>query len=549
MGATPTYLGRWSDSYSPGDLQMTYTDYLQHRQFHDHMVIALSDERRALITAADRIGNAQIARLEAIEAGQSEAAAAIVMSVSALENATRDGFDRVGSMLDWGFSQLILEAKQSNELLEQIAHAVQQPTRTWAEEWYRHAVDQQRQDLYEEALQSVEWAINGHGSNTGFATDHRYHFLLGIIRLGSPRNHSPRVVDPAQAEEAFFTAARYARRDFPSEAAKALMCAARAAYVQGQFDRAVRHAEEGLQFANFAGLRYELARALLKVDRVADAEQHLQWAIRLDKWLLLKAEGDPGLTRPSGFRERVFKRLLEELRFIAAAVARALEEESAHLSSSTYMSRSTGSRFTLKTLCPGVVLELASARKALEQALSGGSLDLRKSLETLPSTFGALAGAGAAFLERLDDELERTASERAGSFDRQIAEGAKRHDDFERGKNHAVMACAGAIGFIALVEMFQQLSRDSGFATIFTMLYGIVAVPFAAGVTYFVASIVASLFSSNWPRDLKEMRERRGAALAAIAQERREILGRRLYQPLHQLRALLPDWLLRDTIT
>lgn len=192
------WLGSPTDFYRSGDLRLSYTDYLQRRELDDHLAFQITGSIKELVTQGDSIAHAQISQLQQIEAAQAETTAAVYVVAQAIEDLrheTEQGFRRVGAILEWGFSELIFQQSRTNDLLSDILHALKTPSLTWAYEQFERARDRYRRGHHLEALESLEKAIEGHASELGDKTEHRFHYLRGIIKLGSFQNHEPAVIN------------------------------------------------------------------------------------------------------------------------------------------------------------------------------------------------------------------------------------------------------------------------------------------------------------------------------------------------------------------
>jgi tetratricopeptide (TPR) repeat protein len=232
---------RWSSDWFGGH-PFTYPEYLQAKQFEQSIRFGISESSRLQISSQDRLLSAGYRVIEKIDDG-----------TELIQREVRAGFDGINrtnedilATLNWGFSEILIGVGEINSSLRQLVSLTASPARTRAYEQFSDAQDQFRQGLYEEALRSVDRAINGSGSDPGYETDFRFHFLLGTIRLGSYANSDPSVVDPKAAERSFLASARYAKSDFSLECMKSLTCAARAALVQGEFKRAIEHARSAI---------------------------------------------------------------------------------------------------------------------------------------------------------------------------------------------------------------------------------------------------------------------------------------------------------------
>lgn len=232
---------RWSSDWF-GRHPLSYPEYLQAKQFEQSIRFGISESSRLQISSHDRLLSAGYRVIEKIDDG-----------TELIQRDVRKGFEDLNrsnedilATLNWGFTEVLIGIGEINSSLRQLVSLTSSPARTRAYEQFSDAQDQFRQGLYQEALRSVSRAINGFGSDPGYETDFRFHFLLGTIRLGSYANSDPSVVDPKAAERSFLASARYAKADFPLDCMRSLTCAARAALVQGEFKRAIEHANSAI---------------------------------------------------------------------------------------------------------------------------------------------------------------------------------------------------------------------------------------------------------------------------------------------------------------
>lgn len=546
MGSTPAYLGPL-DFYRRGDLTTTYTDYLQQRQFHDSHVIQVSRQTKELITAGNDALGAQIRQMKRLEEAQEQAAYAIVCSVRELKEATQEGFSAIGSVLEWGFAELILQAGRTNDLLDDILNALRTPSLTWAYEQFERARTLYRREHYKDALEALQYAIEGHGNNLGDKTEYRFHYLKGMVKLGSFENNDPAVVDLAGAEQAFVLASKYAAHDFPGEAADADLCAARAANLQGLYQNAVTHAQRGLRLCESAGLHYEVARALLQLSRRQEAKEHLKWAIRLHKHLLLRASGDPAFNAHSGFVEAAFSELQDELRKLGTVAVEALVEELRALRSVSYRSSVTGEVYGVDDQGDETIRLIRQTSHQLGQVcVGGGILDLRLVFERLPALQEQLEQWNNRYAERLRRAL-------GTEVDRYVQSSRSQPQPALPSPNIApgIGLCVAAFFFVSSCSRLVSLVNDpatSSLGDILGALFGMVAGPLVlGGGAYFIAEAVVN----SARRDADAAKQGRNEQIeqfrAAIAAEQQSLSGVLFYRQERSLLKRIPAWATAQT--
>ncbi len=199
----------------------------------------------------------------------------------------------IKSTLHWGFSEVIAQLGGVNAKLEDLLKISKSPAQTWAYNQFEIARDAIRQKLYPEALEHVTRAIDGLGDNPGYALDHRFHFIKGLVCLGSFKNFDPLVVDQSEAESSFLKAARYARHDNPKDSARAFVCAGWASYCQGNMVDAEEHTLAALELnPSFGEANYQIAKIRAHQGFFDSGASFLKRAIYLDKGYAFKSCAD-----------------------------------------------------------------------------------------------------------------------------------------------------------------------------------------------------------------------------------------------------------------
>ena len=112
--------------------------------------------------------------------------------------------------------------------------------------------------------------------------------------------------DLAKAEESFFTAACYAKSDYPHDAGRAFLSAGWCAYCQGKMKEALAHTEQAMVLHPEMGEAFfQASKVQMALDKVDRAFPLLAEAIELDGFFALKAAGD-GDFRPHDAKLRSF---------------------------------------------------------------------------------------------------------------------------------------------------------------------------------------------------------------------------------------------------
>lgn len=183
----------------------------------------------------------------------------------------------------WGRPEELLRLPALAASLGDLKNQAQNPTHMWALEQFDLARTSYRQGLAAEALTSLRQALTGNDERPGYALDFRFHFLRGLLHLGSFRLAGAATLDLPEAGEAFAEAAQRARSERPLEAAWATLGAAWAAYAQGLMTQAAEHAEAArtLQPA-LAPAHFLAAKILAHQQNVEPALAAAATALRLE---------------------------------------------------------------------------------------------------------------------------------------------------------------------------------------------------------------------------------------------------------------------------
>ena len=187
---------------------LSYIDYLQARSFTDSVDTRISRENSRLIATVEELRESSSGAVEVL--GDQ-----FVACLTEIGAQISDGLAEVNATLEWGFSEILVELGEMNTSLTDLIQLAKTPVQTWAYNQFEIARDAFRQRLYPEALEYALRSINGHGDNTGYTLEYRFHFLVGTIYMGSFRNSEPELLDLAKAERSFLNAGRYASSHHP----------------------------------------------------------------------------------------------------------------------------------------------------------------------------------------------------------------------------------------------------------------------------------------------------------------------------------------------
>lgn len=156
----------------------------------------------------------------------------IVLTIERSTKEVIEKLDDVMGVLDSGFTDVLATLDGIHDTLKDLLKVARSPAQTAAYEQYAIAQEAFRKQLYPECLDALRLAIDGNGTQSGYKLDWRFHYLRGLVQLGSPRFGDHDSVDLAAAEQSFILAARYARGEAAMREAFCMFAAGRAAFLQ-----------------------------------------------------------------------------------------------------------------------------------------------------------------------------------------------------------------------------------------------------------------------------------------------------------------------------
>lgn len=164
--------------------------------------------------------------------------------------------EELSATFSQSFAQVLTEIGHCSDDLKGLLQAAKTPVQVAAYNHYAIARDAFRQGLYAECLEELDRAISGDNASSGYKLDWRFHFLKGTVRLGFV-GCDPNLISLDEAEQAFLLAARYARANYPKDAARAFLQAGWAAYCNDKLPVALEttrlayHTNNNLDYAYF----------------------------------------------------------------------------------------------------------------------------------------------------------------------------------------------------------------------------------------------------------------------------------------------------------
>ena len=226
----------WGESWHEYLQRSTITNDLNGAQQESSraMIGAISEQTASILTGME---SSTRVLSEGIDAGFSMLAGEMDMIAQEISG--------LNASFQWGFGQMIAQMGGMNASLQNLIQIAKTPVQTWAYNQFEIARENFRKGLYTNCLKRLDKAINGDQTSAGYEEDWRFHQMIGVVRLGF-FGCETKLIDVAQAEDAFLLAAAYAKVDEPQEAARAFLSAGWSAFVQGNLQRALRHTEQAV---------------------------------------------------------------------------------------------------------------------------------------------------------------------------------------------------------------------------------------------------------------------------------------------------------------
>ena len=301
----------------------TYRSYLSRKSYLSELTTGIDRAREEVLSGID-------AQTRTLVGSQEEIQRVLSEDLGVMQKTVGAGFAEVSAAFNWGFSDMLAATGRMNDSIVELIRIAKTPTQTAALEHFEMARENHRRGLFEECLEELQKAIAGDHASSGYKTEWRFHQLRGFVLLGSFRSGASGLDDPGQAEEAFLAAARYARSDEPLEAAKALLSAGFAAYVQSRATpekllHALAHTEGAIALANSLGeALFQRSKLQMALGRTGEALGALRQAIGQDPGFLLRAAEDPDHRRYSDVLREFLQAMWEENMSQVAVEARSV---------------------------------------------------------------------------------------------------------------------------------------------------------------------------------------------------------------------------------
>ena len=143
-------------------------------------------------------------------------------AIGSLAAQINSGLAGVEASLDHGFSQVLAAIGIMQESLEELVRLAANPAKTAAYEHFVEARDAFENGWYQDCQEQLNKAMEGvEGVSSGYKMEWRFHYLKGLLYMGSNDNPDHEAMaDLPLAEEGFLLAAKYAVKDLPAETNK-----------------------------------------------------------------------------------------------------------------------------------------------------------------------------------------------------------------------------------------------------------------------------------------------------------------------------------------
>lgn len=317
------------------NLEMVKEQFEETTQQNRDMMIAQEELARAQIEAQretleysiDTMRRSTQRIVDSLEENFEWAVEKISKELTKVSHVIQGELKELQSSFDWGFSRQLAELGHINDNLTEIVAIAKTPVQTTAFNHFEIARDAHRQRLYLEALEELDKAVNGDHTFSGYKLEWRFHYLRGVIRLGS-LDCEPSLVNLCDSEDAFLLAARYARADYPEDAGRAYLSAGWAAYCQGKMQESLKYTEEAMKIhPQLAEAFFQMAKVHMAINEPKKALPFLGDAIKKDPFFALKAAGDGDFQKyETELREYLEMLRQEKIGLVTAYVAGILKE-------------------------------------------------------------------------------------------------------------------------------------------------------------------------------------------------------------------------------
>lgn len=303
----------WNFSRSPDGSGPSWLDYLRDSARSQ----VLSDEPADIVRALVNRLPASTLRL----LGSPESLEAIFGSLSHPSNGLLDPTGiRLSAAFTWSRGEVLASMGGMLVPTDELMAEARSQAQSEAVQLFQVAREAFLERYFTESLEALNGALDtGSSLNTAGRLVWRIHLLRALVLLGSVDNTDPQIINPPQAEQSFLMAARYARSDYPLDAARALLGAGWAAYVQENGEAnyrmraAMTYTDEAHDLdSDLAEAQFQSAKFRMAVGETDPALHSLRWLPVKERVMLLKASADGDFKCYIGKLEGFLSALREE---------------------------------------------------------------------------------------------------------------------------------------------------------------------------------------------------------------------------------------------
>ena len=303
----------WNFSRSPDGTGPSWLDYLRDPARSQ----VLSDEPADIVRALVNRLPASTLRL----LGSPESLEAIFGSLSHPSNGLLDPTGiRLSAAFTWSRGEVLASMGGMLVPTDELMADARSQAQSEAVQLFQVAREAFLERYFTESLEALNGALNtGSSLNAAGRLVWRIHLLRALVLLGSVDNTDPQIINPPQAEQSFLMAARYARSDYPLDAARALLGAGWAVYVQENGEAnyrmraAMTYTDEAHDLdSDLAEAQFQSAKFRMALGETDPALHSLRWLPVKERVMLLKASADEDFKRYIGKLEGFFSALREE---------------------------------------------------------------------------------------------------------------------------------------------------------------------------------------------------------------------------------------------
>jgi tetratricopeptide (TPR) repeat protein len=291
----------------------SWHEYLQRSTITNDLTTAQQESSRAMIGA---ISDQTASILMGIESSTRVVSEGIYAGFSMLGGQMEmigQEISGLNASFQWGFAQMIAQMGGMSASLQELIEIARTPVQTWAYNQFEIARENFRKGLYTNCLKRLDKAINGDQTSAGYEEDWRFHQMIGVVRLGF-FGCETKLIDLAQAEQAFLLAAGYAKVDEPQEAARAFLSAGWSAFVRGELPVALRHTEQAIALdANLTEALFQAAKIQMASGAPRRALSVLRKAIDQVPTYVVKAAADGDFRRHEEDLNSFYKAVRQEV--------------------------------------------------------------------------------------------------------------------------------------------------------------------------------------------------------------------------------------------